>query len=449
LKRNYCTMLVAIAPLLAAAAILAEQSTPQLVLRATYDTGLGANGSEVISIREKDGIAALTNIAGSIDVLDLSNPLQPVRLRRVPVNTSTGTPNSVAVHPQHDYFLVVTGSAGVQGTVAAYRLSDGSFIDAASVGIQPDSIAIAPNGQYAVVANEAEGTGVGNNGGVGSLSIVHLRGFNGVNDKTLDVTPVALTALGSVPGASTGRTDDLARLPIDNTPGTLEPENVTFSKDSRYAYVTLQENNAVLKLDVATGTYEVFGLGRAMHMADLTNGGGYQPIESLNLLREPDGLELDQTGRFFVTADEGDTRDGTGSSGVRGGRTVSVFDATSGVLIGDTGSQIDDIAAVEQVYPDGRSNRGGSEPEGLDLTHHRGHTLVAVTLERAESVALVDVSNPASPTVVDVQNLSGTIPTIATGPEAVKFFRVGARLFLATANEVAGTVSILEVVFPD
>ncbi len=184
-------------------------------------------------------------------------------------------------------------------------------------------------------------------------------------------------------------------------------------------------------------------------MADLTNGGGYQPIESLNLLREPDGLELDQTGRFFVTADEGDTRDGTGSSGVRGGRTVSVFDAESGVLIGDTGSQIDDIAAVEQVYPDGRSNRGGSEPEGLDLTHHRGHTLVAVTLERAESVALVDVSNPASPLVVDIQNLSGTIPTIATGPEAVKFFRVGARLFLATANEVAGTVSILEVVFPD
>ncbi len=193
-------MLIAIAPLLAAAAILAEQSTPQLVLRATYDTGLGANGSEVISIREKDGIAALTNIAGSIDVLDLSNPLQPVRLRRVPVNTSTGTPNSVAVHPQHDYFLVVTGSAGVQGTVAAYRLSDGSFIDSASVGIQPDSIAIAPNGQYAVVANEAEGTGVGNNGGAGSLSIVHLRGFNGVNNKTLQVTPVTLTALGNVTG---------------------------------------------------------------------------------------------------------------------------------------------------------------------------------------------------------------------------------------------------------
>jgi DNA-binding beta-propeller fold protein YncE len=419
------------------------------VLRATYDTGLGANGSEIISVREKDGIAALTNIAGSIDVLDLSNPLQPVRLRRVLVNTATGTPNSVAVHPQHDYFLVVTGTAGVRGTVAAYRISDGSFIDSALLGVQPDSIAISPNGQYAVVANEAEGSAIGNNGGNGSLSIIDLRGFNGVKDGELAVRQVDLVALGNLPGASTGRTDDLARLPIDNTPGTIEPENVAFSKDSRYAYVTLQENNAVLKLDVTTGDYEVFGVGRAMHMADLTTTGGYQPTQPLNLLREPDGIDIDQTGRFFVTADEGDTRDASGNSGPRGGRTVSVFDALSGALLGDTGSQIDDRAADEQVYPDSRSNRGGSEPEGLDLTHYRGFTLVAVTLERAESVALVDLSNPASPTVVDVQNLSGTIPTTSTGPEAVKFFHVGHRLFLASANEVSGTVSILEVVFPD
>jgi hypothetical protein len=77
-------------------------------------TGLGAEGAEVISIRHTDGIAALTNIAGSIDVLDLSNPLQPQLLYRLEIDTAAGTPNSVAIHSHHDYFLVVVGTAGVR-----------------------------------------------------------------------------------------------------------------------------------------------------------------------------------------------------------------------------------------------------------------------------------------------------------------------------------------------
>ena len=130
----------------------------------------------------------LTNVAGSVDVLDLSDPLLPQLLLRVPINTATGAPNSVAIHPQHDYFLVVTGTAGVVGTVAAHRLSDGALLASASVGIQPDAIAIAHNGQHAVVANEAEGVAIGNRGGAGSLSLINLAGFNGVTARPLAVT---------------------------------------------------------------------------------------------------------------------------------------------------------------------------------------------------------------------------------------------------------------------
>src|SRR4029450_2902586 len=82
------------------------KGSPQLVWRATYDTGLGADGAEIISIRHTDGIGALTNVAGSIDVLDLSNPLQPQLLYRLEIDTAAGTPNSVAVPPHHEYFLV-------------------------------------------------------------------------------------------------------------------------------------------------------------------------------------------------------------------------------------------------------------------------------------------------------------------------------------------------------
>jgi DNA-binding beta-propeller fold protein YncE len=409
-------------------------------LRATYDTGLGIDGAEIISIRHTDGVAALTNVAGSVDVLDLSNPFQPRLLYRLEIDSAAGTPNSVAVHPHHDYFLVVIGTAGVTGVVAAYRLSDGAFLASAVVGIQPDSIAIAPNGQHAVIANEAEGVGLGQHGGPGSISIVNLTGFTGVRPAELLVETIALSSQTGTLGFSAGRTDDLARLPVDNTPDTLEPESVAFSHDSRFAYVTLQENSGVVRVDVLTAQLTFMGLGETTHAADLTVNGLYQPVQILTAFREPDGIAVDRTGRFFVTADEGDTRNAAGSAGPRGGRTVSVFEADSGALLGDTGSQIDDAAAAANVYPDGRSNRGGSEPEVLDLTQHRGRTLVAVGLERANAVALIDVSDPTNPVVLD-------IAPVGVGPEGIKFFRVGSRLFVAAANEVSGTVSLLEVVF--
>jgi uncharacterized protein len=420
--------------------------SPHLVLRATYDTGLGMNGSEIISVRHTDGIAALTNIAGSVDVLDLSNPLDPHRLRRVEIDITDGnTPNSVAVHPHHDYFLVVLGKAGQTGRVAAYRISDGVFLASAPVGIHPDSIAIAPNGQYAVIANEAEAVTTGNNGGPGSLTLVDLKGFKGAGD--LEVTGIPLPSLAGLQGFSTGRTDDIGRLPVDNTPNTLEPETVAFSENSRFAYVTLQENNGVVRLNVSTGELTFFGLGTTSHKADLSTSGGYLPTEDLLAFREPDGIALDQTGRFFVTANEGDTRTGAGSGGVRGGRTVSIFDTATGALLGETGKQLDDGAATLGLitatnpsgYPDDRSNRGGSEPEVLDLTHYRGLTLVAVALERANAVALIDVSDPTDPTVISI------VP-VGVGPEGIKFLRDGSRLFLAVANEVSGTLSIIEVV---
>jgi uncharacterized protein len=415
--------------------------SPQLVvLPATYDTGLGENGAEIISVRHRDGIAALTNVAGSVDLLDLSNPVVPKFLRRVPIDTTAGTPNSAAIHPQYDYFLVVVGRAGQPGVVAAHRLSDGLLLDSAAVGIQPDSIAIAPNGQYAVIANEAEGVAVGNNGWPGSLSIVDLRGVNGIIPTELQVTNLALPSLAGLAGFSTGRTDDIARLAIDNTPNTIEPESVAFSDDSRFAYVTLQENNGVVRLDMLSGQLTFYGIGQTTHLADLTVDGVYSPVETLTAFREPDGIVLDQTGRIFVTANEGDTRNAAGSSGPRGGRTVSIFDTKSGALLGETGSQIDDAAAAIGAYPDSRSNRGGSEPEVLDLTQYRGFTLVAVGLERANAVALIDISDPTKPTVID-------IAPVGTGPEGIKFLHAGNRLFVAVANEVSGTVSILEVVF--
>ena len=416
-------------------------ATPTLTPVATYDTGLAANGAEIVSVRSSDGIAVLTNIAGSVDVVDLSDPTAPALLRRVPIDAAFGTPNSAAVHPKLDYFLAVSGSSGAVGTVSAYRLSDGTFLASASTGIQPDSIAIAPNGKYAIVANEAEATAEGEDGGDGSLSIVDLEGFDASGPAALTVTQVALPSLSGLPGFSTGRTDDIGRIAIDNAPNTLEPESVAFaSRSSRFAYVTLQENNGVARFNVARNRLRFFGLGQTTHLADLSTADGYVPTSTLTAFREPDGIALTANGRIFVTADEGDTRDASGSGGPRGGRTVSVFKAATGELLGDTGSQIDDAAAAAGLYPDSRSNRGGSEPEGLDLIRRRGRLLVAVGLERANAVALIDATDPTAPTVV-------AIAPAGSNPEGVKFLVRGRDLYVLAANEASGTLSVMRVDF--
>lgn len=414
-----------------------HRPVPKLVPVGAYSTGLGAEGAEIISVRPHDGLAAMTNVAGSVDLLDLSDPSMPTLVRRIPVDTTKGTPNSVALHPEKDYLLVVTGRSGSEGRILAYGL-DGTLLASAPAGIQPDSIVIGPGGRYAVVANEAEGVAVGNDGGAGSLTLVDLDGFSTKHPR-LRVRQIALPSAAGLAGFSTGRTDDLARLPVDNSPGTLEPESIAFSPSGEFAYVTLQENSGVVRLELETGKLRYFGLGQTTHAADLsTADGAYLPASTLTSFREPDGIAVDPTGRFFYTADEGDTRNATAGSGPRGGRTVSVFDARTGALLGDTASQLDDWAALAGSYPDARSNRGGSEPEVLDVASYRGRTLVAVGLERANSLALIDVTDPSNPTVIDIEK-------VGAAPEGVKFFRRGDGLYVATANEVDGTVSVLQV----
>ncbi len=409
----------------------------------TYDTGLGSNGAEIISVRGNR--ALLTNAGdGSIDILDFTDPLIVTLLQRIKVPELAGL-NSVAIHPTKDYFLAVAGTskpaaAPVNGKVLAFRLSDGALIAQAEVGIQPDSIAISPDGNTAVVANEAEAPAQGDNGGPGSLSKIDLSAFDPLTSTALSVMQIALPSQAGTPGFSAGRFDDVGRLPVDNTPDTLEPESVAFSPDSAFAMVSLQENNGVATLKLSDNTLSFQGLYSTSHLADQIVDGVFNPTQLLAAYREPDGVAvIDIAGtRYFITADEGDTRPSAGSAGVRGGRTVSVFNADTGAFVADTGSAIDEFAALFNVYPDSRSNRGGSEPEVLDAISFNGSAIVAVGLERANAMALIDVTSPATPSVF------GLIPTGAA-PEGVKLVVRNGALYALSANEAGGTLTIARV----
>jgi uncharacterized repeat protein (TIGR01451 family) len=418
---------------------------PQLSAVATYDTGLGGNGAEIISVRDDRG--ALTNAGdSSFDLLDVSDILSPTLIQRVGPSPQLNNLNSLAIHPTKDLLLAVAGQAvsatnPINGKVLAYRLSTGAFITEALVGIQPDAIGISPDGNYAVVANEAEAPAQNDNGGPGSISIIDLSGFDPDAPTPLNVITLSLPSQAGTPGFSTGRYDDIGRLLIDNSPNTLEPESVAFSADSQFAFVSLQENNGIARVELSPPyTLTFFGLYSTTHLADLTNGGGYNPVETLTAWREPDGVAvLDIAGdRYVITADEGDTRPTAGSAGVRGGRTVSLFRADNGAFVADTAGSLDDLAARWGRYPDTRSNRGGSEPEVVDAVLFNGQAIAAVGLERANAVVIIDVTQPQTPTLLSL------IPTGAA-PEGVKLVARNQALYVLAANEVSGTLTIARV----
>lgn len=426
--------------LLPGGTVFAESSN----LVGTYDTGLGDTGAEIIAVRS-DGWGVLTNAGdGSVDILNLTNLPAISLVQRIKLPQLQGL-TSVAIHPYDDYFIAVAGSAKpaaspVAGTASFFRLSTGALLKTVTVGIQPDSVAISPDGNYAVVANEAEGFATGDNGGNGSLTLLDLNYFYPGYWHTVYVCQIALPSYAGHSGFSTGRVDDLARLPIDNTPGTLEPEFVTFSSDSHYAYITLQENNAILRLNLYYRTLSRAGLGQTTHAFDLVSDGQFLPNQTASFFREPDGIDVVYANyqHYLVTADEGDTRDGAGNSGPRGGRTVSIFSAGSGSFVADTGSQLDEMAAARGIYPDNRSNRGGAEPEGIDGIRINGRSIVAVGLERANAVAFIDMTVPTAPVVYDMVS-------VGAAPEGVKLLLWCNKLYALTANEGNGTVSVVLV----
>jgi Ca2+-binding RTX toxin-like protein len=413
---------------------------PALVAVSTYDTGLAANGAEIISIRGDRAI--LSNAGdGSLDILDTSNLLNIQRIQRI---TGLADLTSVAIHPTKDLFVAVAGTSGPprSGSLKIFRLSDGALLASADLGRQPDSVEISPDGRYAVIAIEAQQVNATDDGGAGAIAVVDLTAFDPASSTTVAVSLVELPDITGLPGTSVGRLADVPGNPaISNAPGGLEPEGIGFSADSATVYLTLQENNAIARLDLnaplpATLAVDaIFGLGQTIHPVDLVNGGGYLPAQTLSAFREPDGIRVVEIAgvRYLVTADEGDTRPNP-----RGGRTVSIFNAATGAVVADTGAQLDDLAALFGVYPDSRSPNGGTEPEMLDIASFARRVIVAVGLERANAIGLVDMTNPAAPFAFSL---------IQTGaaPEGIKLIERAGQLYALSANEVSGTLTVATI----
>lgn len=176
----------------------------------------------------------------------------------------------------------------------------------------------------------------------GSVTIIDIAGLSQANVTTVGFASLndqrdALRAAGVRIYGRSGNVANGSTVAQD-----LEPEYVAFTPDSRFAYVTLQENNALAIIDLdakALAPNPIRSLGLKNYNLDVnafdpTDQGGALTLQKQPVLGmyQPDAIASYVVGgqTYFVTANEGDARDYTGlAEEVRVGASGYVLDPTT------------------------------------------------------------------------------------------------------------------------
>jgi hypothetical protein len=249
-------------------------------------------------------------VKSSIDVINMENPFDLIYESEISITPYGAGVNSVSVSHGLLAAAVESNPKTDPGKVVVWKTKDLSLISVIPVGSLPDMVTFSPNGRYILTANEGEPNEDYTVDPVGSISIIKVPGFVAV---TLDFA--SFTPQQSALEANGFRTPGPAGIEFAQD---IEPEYVAVSGDSRTAWVTLQENNAVARVDLQSGMIEAIlplgfkdhGLsGNELDASDKDNLVSLKswPVKGLYL---PDGIAtFTQAGiNLVVTANEGDSR---------------------------------------------------------------------------------------------------------------------------------------------
>ena len=232
-----------------------------------YETGIfdGSAAEIVAHDPETQRLFVVNAAAARIDVLDASDPTDPVALDPIDVVAFGAFANSVDVDGGVVAIAVEAQVKTDPGTVV-FTDAAGTVLATAIVGALPDMLTFTPDGKRVIVANEGEPNDDYSVDPEGSVSIIELSRRAG-DLAVSEVRTVNFTDFNE--GAPRHRElDPDIRIfgPGASVAQDLEPEYIALSHDGRTAWVALQENNALAIIDVRTGTVsELVALGFKDH----------------------------------------------------------------------------------------------------------------------------------------------------------------------------------------
>ncbi|MFE8047460.1 choice-of-anchor I family protein [Brenneria goodwinii] len=289
-----------------------------------YAAGVfGKSAAEIVNYDAGSQRAFVVNaLAGALDVLDLSDPAHPKLLQTLKTeNILPGSEvNSVAVRNGLVALAIEAGDKTEPGRVALYNAADLQLIGHVAVGALPDNLVFTPDGKTLLVANEGEPNDDYSKDPEGSVSIINVA-----NPASPEVRTAAF-------GAFNDRADELrgkgVRIygPNASVAQDLEPEYIAVADDGKTAWATLQENNALAKIDIAKASViDILPLGFKDHGKtgndiDVSDGDGDPKLVGVDIRTWPGlrGLYLPDSiaaytapadgNTYLVTANEGDAR---------------------------------------------------------------------------------------------------------------------------------------------
>ncbi|MEM6516738.1 MAG: choice-of-anchor I family protein [Bacteroidota bacterium] len=342
-----------------------------------------------------------------VDIVDLSDPLNPSPVSSIDVTSFGDSAQSVDVF---DGLVAIAVAANVvtdPGSVIFTDI-DGNNPVQVQVGALPDMLTFTPDGTKVLVANEGEPNDDYSVDPEGSVSIIDVTGgLAGITNS--NVTTLNFNAFDSQ--LTTLIANDVRIFgPGASVSQDLEPEFITVTDDNQTAYLACQENNAYAIVDLGTNTITdivSFGLKdhslpeNSLDVSDETDFifDATWPIFGMYM---PDGIDTFNVGgvNYLITANEGDAREYdtfeeerkiddndytldpavfsnidilelesnlaeinvTNVSGdanndglfeeihVYGGRSFSIFNADAGTLVYDSGNDFERITAADPVY---------------------------------------------------------------------------------------------------
>ncbi len=394
-----------------------------------------------------------------------------------------------------------------EGTVQFFD-TDGDRIGSVPVGVGPDNLTFTNDARTLLVANEGEPNDEYTVDPEGTVSVIDLRrGVKNADVRTATLGEDDVDLEGPVrifgPGASQAQDlepEYIAVAPDDETAyvslqennaiGILDVDTASFEvvkglgfKDHSLAGNGLDASDRDRAINIRPwdnlfGIYQPDAIAAYEHEGELrivtANEGdardydGFSEEERVkDLTLAPDVFPAgtgddDQLGRLTVTTTLGDT-DGDGEYEelyAFGGRSMGVLDARADV-IADTGDELEQFTAQDNpmtfnanhspeddgTFPfDNRSDNKGPEPEGIDAGEIDGSPYAFLSNERQGGIFAYDMSAPSG-----APRMAGYVNTREEdlGPEGLLFVSAkdspSRRPLLLSANEVSGTLSIIEV----
>ena len=279
-------------------------------------------------------IFATNGVKNAIDIFDISNVAAPKKVGSVSLapygndvtSVAAGRDVVVAAVLVSEKFSATGAPTTPNGKLVVFDTNGKVLSSPDILGVLPDSVTFAPNGTTALVAIEAslvcakddpattakEDTDYSKasdpEGGVSIVDlsnpaapVVKFAGFSQFNVAQMRAKGIALSSV------------------VNSVAKDFEPELIT-AVDNTYAYVTIQEANAIGKLNIETASFESITRAfesklslTARDTSDRDSGAGPRNYANVVGASQPDaiaGFKIG-SGHYFVTANEGDAREYT------------------------------------------------------------------------------------------------------------------------------------------